>query len=248
MKKKLSLALAATLFVSACQKPTPPVTSTSAPPAVTSAVVESPADPLQAVSPSPAANLEAVAILGDLSVESTDGITLVPDHSGQEAKAFSFSGEKTSLSAEVNINPEVMPQCTLVTWARYTGEPDSSATQQVVSHDNGGYDRSIGIDRRAGSWGWSCFAGNRSVVGGFPVEPGQWIFLAALYDQPAKTLTFYAGQDKLVMDDVELGTGLETTSLGTNPTHGEFFQGDIEPVQVYDRILTDQEIETLRRR
>ena len=236
MRKQLSLALASLLLVSACQKAPEPLASSPTPQATAT----------EAVAPDSEQSLTATAVLGDLSAERPVEITLVEDHSGQANSAFSFPGEGAGLSAPVNINPDVMPQCTLVTWARYTGEPDAGSTQQVVSHDDGDYDRSVGLDARAGEWGWTCFAGNQGAVGGFPVEPGQWIFLAAIYDQTAKTLVFYAGQDKLVVNDVELGQGLETTSVGTNPSYGEFFKGDIEPVKVFDRVLTEEEIQALR--
>ncbi len=41
-------------------------------------------------------------------------------------------------SAPVNINPDVMPQMTMVAWVR---PDDGSPIRQVISHDNGGYDR-----------------------------------------------------------------------------------------------------------
>lgn len=184
--------------------------------------------------------------LGDLSATFSEGVTLTADHTGKEKSAFSFSGDKSGIESQVNINPEAMPVCTLVTWAKFKGDPAAEETEQVVSHDDGGYDRSMGLDGRSGRWGWSTFVGNQAVAGGIPVVPEQWTFLAVIYNQPQRTVTFYAGDQKVEVADVDMGSGLDTTSVGTNPSYGEHFVGDVEPVKVYDRALSDEEIAKLR--
>ena len=171
-------------------------------------------------------------------------IALTTDHKGQADSAFQFKGDK-GITVPFNLNPEAMPQCTLVTWARYTGE--DKGVQQVVSHDDGGYDRSLGLDDRGGEWGWSCFTGSQGVLGGFPVTPGEWTFLAVSYDQPGKKTTLYVNGEKKEAVEAELGAGQEQVSLGTNPSYGEYFQGDVEPVMVFDRVLTEEEIQALQK-
>jgi hypothetical protein len=240
MKKLLTLVLASSFFLSGCQNSTTPTTTTATPQPIAMETTSPSSTPL-AQDPV----LTPVSVIGDSTAELPPQITLVADHTGKPQGAFLFPGREVGLTGEVNINPDVMPECTLVTWAKYTGEPDAGTTQQVVSHDDGGYDRSIGLDSRAGQWGWSFFAGNQQVVGGFPVEPGQWTKLVAVYNQPAKKFAFYAGDNVMELEEVEFGSGLEATSLGTNPSYGEYFQGEIEPVRVYDRALTPEEIQSL---
>ncbi|MCA9780910.1 MAG: hypothetical protein KC800_29525, partial [Candidatus Eremiobacteraeota bacterium] len=124
--------------------------------------------PTTASTPTSAATASAPTpstTLGDLGAEE---VSLTADHLGKPDSAFQFKGEK-GLLADFNLNPEALPQCTLVTWARYTGE--SQGVQQVISHDDGGYDRSMGLDGRSGRWGWSTFVGNQAVAGGIPVVP-----------------------------------------------------------------------------
>ena len=53
-----------------------------------------------------------------------------------------------------------MPQVTMVAWVR---PDDGSPIKQVISHDHGGYDRSLGIDSRGGGVGWSAFSGSMRV-------------------------------------------------------------------------------------
>ena len=182
------------------------------------------------------------SVLGDLQAE---GVTLTADHRGNAGKAFQFKGEQ-GLPVEFNLNPEALPQCTLVTWARYTGE--SQGVHQVISHDDGGYDRSLGLDDRGGQWGWSCFAGNQGVLGGIAVKPAEWTFLAVVYDEAAQTTTLYVGDEKAEAKDSHSGAGQETLNLGANPSYGEFFEGDVEPVMVFDRALSEEEIRALQKR
>lgn len=225
MKFKTVYLLLALALLSGCPQSTTSPQPTSSASAVTQTV--------QAPTP--------IHFLGDLK---GGEVGLAPDHKGNPEKAFAFSGDK-GITTPFNINPEALPQCTLVTWARYNSEP--GAVQQVFSHDDGGFDRSMGLDDRAGQWGWSCFAGNQSVLGGFPVTAGEWTFLAVAYDANNSTVSFYAGDQKVQVSEARLGTGLEATSLGTNPSYGEFFHGDVEPVMVFDRVLTDAEIDALRK-
>jgi hypothetical protein len=182
-------------------------------------------------------------VLGDLKSE---GVTLTADHQGRPSSAFSFSGENTGLETTVDLNPESLPQCTLVTWAKFQGDPETQPTFQVVSHDDGEFDRSLGVDARAGQWGWSCFAGSKEVLGGLPVTPGQWTFLAVVYDQPAKKVTLYAGDQKAEATEAELGKSAAKAHVGRNPGFGEFFRGEVEPVLLFDRALTEEEIRTLK--
>ena len=102
-------------------------------------------------------------------------------------------------------------------------------------------------DSRAGQWGWSAFAGSQGVIGGFPIAPGEWTFLAVSYDQEAKRAIFYAGDQKAEASEAMMGEGLGTASAATNPSYGEFFLGEMEPVRVYHRVLTEQEIQQLRK-
>ena len=116
----------------------------------------------------------------DLSGNGNDGTnhgaTFVSGHSGQ---ALSFNGKDNFVQAPVNINPIVMPQMTMAAWVK----PDNaSPIRQVISHDDGGYDRAFGIDKRGGGTGWSAFSGSGHVLGYHPVAIGEWAFIAAVYD------------------------------------------------------------------
>lgn len=242
MKDVCLLVIASTLFILGCQPKSDP--APTAPSSTPVGVVT----PQSATTPSQADALMPSHILGDIKSPLSEGVTLTSDHAGVADNAFAFTGNASFIESAVNINPDALPVCTMVTWAKFTGDPASESTQQVVSQDDGGYDRSIGLDNRAGKWGWSCFVGNRSVAGGFQVEPNKWTFLAAVFDQPAQKVTFYAGDEKIEVNEVEMGNGLEIVRVGSNPSYGEHFTGEIEPVKLYTRALSEEEIQNLRAR
>lgn len=193
-----------------------------------------------------AADVVPTVTVGELRATLPAGVALTADHKGNAKSAFAFNGDSTGLECNVDITPEKMPVCTLVTWARYTGESADRGYQQVVSNDDGNYDRSIGIDDRAGQYGWSCFSGNQGVIGGFPLQSHRWVFLAAIYDNNARKVTFIADRQRAEASDSQFDHALLKTSLGQNPTHGEHFRGDIEPVKIYSRALSEEELEFLR--
>lgn len=251
MKKLTFLILLGSLTLWGCQ----PKTDSTPPAPVTVEASESPAAPVAQTPPestsTPGSNTDSLtptSMLGDLTAPLSEGVSLTSDHTGKADSAFAFSGEKSGVESPVTINPDAVPVCTLVTWAKFTGDPSAETLQGIVSHDDGEFDRTIGLDNRAGKWGWSCFAGNQGVTGGFPVEPNKWTFLAAVYDQPAKRVTFYAGDEKVEVSDVEMGSGLNLTKVGANPSFPEHFVGEIEPVKVFPRALSEAEIQALKGR
>lgn len=178
--------------------------------------------------------------------ELPEGITKVADQKGRADQALAFSGATTKLEMPWDINAERHSQLTITAWARFTGNPEDKAQFQVVSQDDGGYDRSIGIDTRAGEWGWSAFAGEGEVMGGIPVVPNEWVFLAVAYDQGKRSSQLTVGESAVPAREGSLGAGHAFVWIGGNPSFGEHFVGDIAHVQVFDRVLTDEELKTVR--
>lgn len=174
--------------------------------------------------------------------DKSSGVTLTAGHKGEPNKALHFEGQGSHLDVDIDINPGLMPQLTITGWARWTGEGEG--TYQVFSHDNGDYDRSLGLDTRSPKgWGWSAFAGDQGVLGSFPVKKDEWVMFTAVYDQPNATTTLYINDQVLEAHDSHLGPGLEKLTLGANPTYGENFVGDIEGVRVLARAWTRAEVE-----
>lgn len=165
---------------------------------------------------------------------------------GRVGAAWQFDGQGSFVQIPLDINPEKYPALTFTAWARYDG-PASGGPFQVISHDDGGYDRSLGIDYRgADGVGWSTFAGSAAVLGSVPVKAGEWVFLASVYDQTRKTTTLYVNGTRKVAENAEMGGGHAYLRIGANPSFGEHFTGLIDEVRVYGRALNPTEIEGLR--
>jgi hypothetical protein len=166
------------------------------------------------------------------------GAIPINDRFGHENSAYIFNGTSDYISIPVNINPEKMPELTLVAWANAA---ESTPVRQVISHDDGDFDRSLGIDDRGGDLGWSAFAGSGGVLGFEPVVHDQWVFLAAVYDQTDSTVELYVN-DQVHETKGFCGPGHDTTYIGMNPSFGEYFFGMIDDVIIYDRCLTKDEV------
>jgi len=169
------------------------------------------------------------------------GAKSTADRFGRAGGAMQFDG-RSFIELPLDINPAVYPRLTFTAWVR---PDDASPVRQVMSHDNGGYDRSLGIDTRGGGHGWSAFAGSGGVLGFKPVEKGRWTFVAAVWDQPARKVRLVV-DDTVLEKDGEAGSSDRKLSLGRNPGYGEHFVGAIDDVRLYGRALDQNEIRALR--
>lgn len=167
------------------------------------------------------------------------GATVASGHTGQ---GYHFDGSNDYIKLPLNITPSVLPQLTMGAWVRAnTADP----IRQVISCDNGGFDRSLGIDRRGGGTGWSAFAGSGGVVGWEPVALGAWTFVAVSYDQTTSQVMLYVDGKPHPMTGTMNGSNV-ATFIGCNPGHGEYFFGTIDDVFFYDEVLTAAQLNEIR--
>jgi len=126
-------------------------------------------------------------------------------------------------------------------WVKAT---DGTPTKQIISHDNGGYDRSLGIDYRGDSTGWSAFSGSGNVLGAYPVILNSWAFVAVVYDQNAQKVTLYVNGNTMSKSGI-LENGYTFLRIGSNPGFGEYFEGTIDDVFFYDEALTTAQLDNI---
>ena len=96
-----------------------------------------------------------------MTAQYTDA-TLTGGHDG--GQAYAFDGVDDYITINLDINPDTLPLLTMGAWVQSTALiTDLYTRQQVISHDNGGYDRTLGIDYRGDGGGsppgWSAFSG-----------------------------------------------------------------------------------------
>ena len=173
------------------------------------------------------------------------------DKHGYEGGAFYFNGTNSYIQAPVYINANEYPRLTVGAWVKVSKKALARRKiRQVISNDDGGFDRSLGLDYRSGEFGWSAFSGDNGVLGSLPITPQKWTFVAVVYDQ-------WGGRgqgnvrlhvDKQVIRGPGiLGHGLDFIHIGGNPTYGEHFRGWIDNVFIFDWALSGKQIERIRK-
>lgn len=174
--------------------------------------------------------------------------------------AFDFSGDR--LRVPVDVNPSVLPKMTWGAWVRT--DTLTSGRFKVLGHDDGGYDRTFGLDNRNPTlFRYTTFLGNDAInangmVDGTPApaSTSQWTFLAASYDQAAKSVTMYVDLDASTTADAPVavtrsgafGPGWTTFAIGAirPDINSEPWDGIIDNVFVYNEVLTPAAVTALR--
>ncbi len=167
-----------------------------------------------------------------------------PTTAGYRGGAYTFNGSSSFIEiSTLDLNPSVYPQLTMGAWVRPT---DTSPIRQIISHDNSGFDRSLGLDSRGGVNGWSAFVGS-GVLGGESAVVGDWVFVAVTYDQAASTATLFVNDRSYTLaGSAALGTGWTYTRIGMNPSFGEYFSGTIDEVFFFSAALTPAQLAVIR--
>lgn len=167
------------------------------------------------------------------------------DKFGNARSAYFLDGG-SHLIAPLCISPSVMPQVTMVLWAK-TDRADRHGFLLTNAQGHGSA-RALSMRRsteregvfwatstnRDGSWIWQ-----KTVV-------GEWAFLAVSFDHGSKWMQLHVNGEMYERDCTADNGGSEL-AIGMHPGLGNFFQGSIDEVRVYDRILTEGEIAALYR-
>lgn len=174
---------------------------------------------------------------------------------GFEGGGYSFDGNQR-LIAPVNINPGVLPEATVGAWVK-TSTLDSGL-RKIMGSDDGGWDRTIGLDNRNGDFRYSTFVGNGEPLPGgpAPVSTDAWTFVAATYDQEAGAVNLYVDLDAAsvgepltaVSGSGSFSSGLSVLSLGSVHAfdNAEGWVGGMDNVFVFDRVLNVEELREIR--
>ncbi|MBN8458359.1 MAG: lamin tail domain-containing protein [Verrucomicrobia bacterium] len=185
-----------------------------------------------------------------LHATSVVAASLTSGGGGRNGEAL-VCGGTTAVDVPVNLNPAAMPDATVGAWVR-ASQFDTPARHEILSTDDGGYDRALTIDSRSGGGDtgvvrYAAFGGAATGVipGGAASTADGWVFVCAVFDQTA-------GQTRLHVDNniytggLTHGSGLTHMRIGGHPGGTEYFKGAIDNVFVFDRVLTPAEISGIR--
>jgi hypothetical protein len=171
--------------------------------------------------------------------------------SGYEGQAYDFSGSGQYIQSPININPTgigSLPALTMGAWV----QADAVGLRSLISHDNGGFDRSLYIDTRGAACpgASSCFSAftGAGVLAGSTITPSPtvWHFVAARYNAATTSLTLDVDGVRVSTSSANPGTGWTFTRIGANPSFAEYFDGRMDNVFFYDEALTDARLDEIR--
>lgn len=163
---------------------------------------------------------------------------------GWEGLAYSFNGTTDYITVPLDINPDKYPKLTMGCWAKTTS---LWPLQQLLTHDNGDFDRSIGIDLRGNGVGWSAFCGpTGQVLGAASAFLDDWTFVAVVYDQSAQTVKFQVNDMVFTKTGVTLGPGQNQLFIGASPLFSTFFAGVVDNIFVFGDTLTNEQLAYIR--
>ena len=181
------------------------------------------------------------------------------DGTGVFGGAYSFAGVG-HVVVPVDSNPAVHTDMTVTMWVKPDQSiVDSPGLYKTFGHDDGGWDRTFGLDNRQGEFRYAAFTGGAgpgpTASTGATVD-SDWIFLAAVWDtdgetngtDPLTSVRFHAS-DLWVTEALNNTPSVHTTSAIGNlrpDNFNEGWVGLIDDVRIFDRALSAAEIEEIR--
>ncbi|MCC7373739.1 MAG: IPT/TIG domain-containing protein [Verrucomicrobiales bacterium] len=155
---------------------------------------------------------------------------------GRVDEAFSFDGIDDYVETTLDVQPSAMPT---MTWEAWVLPTRSGGRQQILSADDGNYDRSLLVEgTRFGVFtGWGVWTPAL-------ISFNQWQHVAVVFSPT--NLDFYKNGERFTLGQAPSGqaSGYKL-QLGRNPGYGEYFQGRIDEVSVYDRALSTAELQAI---
>lgn len=140
---------------------------------------------------------------------------------------------KRGLWAPVNINPSTYPILTITAWIK---TDKTFGHKDLITNGDKEYCRGMVIDKDDGEYHWSVNCGKEGILYGSLVTT-EWVFMAVLYDQPNEAVRLIVN-NQVYASRGKMGKGSDILTIGN-------FEGVVDDVRIYDRLLTIPELEYL---
>ncbi|MEP5759605.1 MAG: LamG domain-containing protein [Litoreibacter sp.] len=172
-------------------------------------------------------------------------ISVGTSQDGTNALALSAVNGTSGIETNIDINKSAFTSMTMGGWVYATGNGNGPGGK-FLSHDNGAFGRTLGLDTRGNSSGIDFSAFNGSGVtdaDGTGSLLGSWVHLAVVYDGANSGLYVNGVLDELFTDNTSTSPGLTAgLFIGTNNHFNEDFQGFVDDVFIYDRALSSTDV------
>ncbi|WP_169052614.1 LamG-like jellyroll fold domain-containing protein [Pseudooceanicola onchidii] len=170
------------------------------------------------------------------------GTTIVTD--ATRGSVASFDG-----SSYVTVNENVSEGAmATMSWGGWFNASAGTRYHGVLSADNGGFDRLMGIDTRGNPGrdpAWAAFNGS-GVQDITSMTLDTWVHLVATYDGSKVQLFANGVLASEVTESWTAGTSmLSYFTIGANAVHNEYFTGLADDVFLFDRTLGESEVKSI---
>ena len=149
--------------------------------------------------------------------------------------ALQFDGTDDALAVAVDINPATTPNLTVI--AVFASDTSTAAPRKMYSHDDGGYDRTAGLDNRA-TTNYSIYSG--SGVGNYFALSANTAYQTTDLWAPTQFTGRVNGR-AVTTQPATSAAGVSRLTIGGNPSFGEYWMGPIAEFLVYNRLLSATE-------
>jgi len=170
-----------------------------------------------------------------------DGVNHEKDVSGERNGSYKWNDEDDNIKLPINISASEMPKVTLCAWVY----PIRYGEIVVISNDDRYGDRKIFSQKGDRSYFWCISDGKGGSIGKTKLEFRKWTFIAATYDETNKTASIYVNGKKTT-GKTRMDMSANYTLIGANPRGNDDFEALIDEVRIYDRILSQNEIEEIQ--
>lgn len=183
----------------------------------------------------------------------SNGATLTTDRFGASNSAYMFGTNNYILIPDnVNFRPQVF---TISSWVVFTGNPLSNYSIILAKNIGTGTIESIDMNYSSSDNSWFCNISSSSALGAFITSPeniiqGTWYNVVYQYDDVNNI-------QKVYVNGILTSSNVVTTNISydTKPwtigmeyeynTPSFFFNGKIDDIGMWDRLLSPQEISTI---
>jgi len=184
---------------------------------------------------------------GNNGILSTNPPTLTTNRFNTANKAYSFNGSNNYIKTSLDVQPSAIPVTSWSFWVK-PKRINHNVRQQFLSGDDGTCDRTIGIEKYTADW--MVFIGDIGTGTWTPISAqittDSWYHIVVIYT--VTDVYFYLNNNKFLRGSAATGqTSLNKFHIGANPLEGisEYSEADIDDVRIYNRALSDSEIQAL---
>ena len=167
---------------------------------------------------------------------------------GASGVAYAVGGGIVSDGVSTNeyftspVNPNSYSQITFGAWVE-ANPAVSNPTREIITADQGGYNRTIDIDNRGTGNGYSAFTGSGVIGGSILPSNGSFDFVAATYNTGTGMTTLDVNGNFVTSNNTPgLGGATDFLTIGRSLFYDSPFGGIIKDVFVFNTALTPDQL------